>query len=93
MKFTTIIFLLTFTFASFAQQTNSDYICSNNSLEITFSAANDGKFRFKTREKETSFGKTFAARQNVFNEKVYLEWQVGYDALVEDVKSGKNLQS
>ncbi len=87
MKTTTIFFaILLFTFSTFAQQ---NYVCTNSSIELTFSAANDGKFRFKTREGETSFGKTFATRQKAFNEKVYLEWQVGYDALVEDVKSGK----
>ena len=79
-----IIFILTL--SSFAQQ---NYICTNNAIEITFSAANDGKFRFKTREGDTSFGKTFATRQKAFSEKVYLEWQIGYDAMVEDVKSGK----
>lgn len=85
----TYIIVLLFTFTSFAQQTQSNYVCSNNAIELTFSAANDGKFRFKTREKDESFGKTFATRQKAFNEKVYLEWQVGYDAMVEDVKSGK----
>ncbi|HRH42392.1 MAG TPA: R.Pab1 family restriction endonuclease [Pyrinomonadaceae bacterium] len=89
MKFTTIIFLLVLAFSTYGQEINSKYVCSNNSIELTFSAANDGKFRFKTREKDESFGKTFATRQNAFNEKVYLEWQIGYDALVEDVKSGK----
>lgn len=89
MKFVTIIFLLICAFVSFGQQTNSNYICSEKSITLSFSAANDGKFRFKTREKNESFGKTFATRQNAFNEKVYLEWQIGYDALVEDVKSGK----
>lgn len=79
-----IIFL--FTFSTFAQQ---NYSCPNNTIELTFSAANDGKFRFKTREKDQSFGQTFATRQKAFNEKVYLEWQIGYDAMVEDVKSGK----
>jgi hypothetical protein len=82
------IFFILFLFAvsSSAQQ---NYTCVNNSIEITFSAANDGKFRFKTRENESSFGKTFATRQKPFNDKVYLEWQIGYDAFIEDVKSGK----
>ncbi len=81
-----IVFILTFSIVSFAQQ---NYNCTEKSIEISFSAANDGKFRFKTRDENTAFGKTFAARQNKFGEKVYLEWQIGYDALVEDVKSGK----
>lgn len=86
-NFVNLFFILFLTVSFFGQQTN--YSCSNNSIELTFSAANDGKFRFKTRESSTNFGKTFATRQNAFNEKVYLEWQIGYDALVEDVKSGK----
>lgn len=84
LKFLFIISL--FTFSTFAQQ---NYTCVNNAIELTFSAANDGKFRFKTRKSETSFGETFATRQKPFNEKVYLEWQIGYDAMVEDVKAGK----
>lgn len=84
LKILFVVFLLAL--SSLAQQ---NYTCVNNSIELTFSAANDGKFRFKTRENDTSFGKTFATRQNKFNEKVYLEWQIGYDALVDDVKSGK----
>lgn len=87
MKTLTIFFvILLFSFSSFAQQ---NYTCVNGTIELTLPAANDGKFRFKTREKDIAFGKTFATRQKVFNEKVYLEWQVGYDAMVEDVKSGK----
>lgn len=87
MRFLKILIIILLTsFSYFAQQS---YSCVNNSIELTFSAANDGKFRFKTREKETSFGETFATRQKAFNEKVYLEWQIGYDAMVEDVKSGK----
>jgi hypothetical protein len=84
LKIFFIIFL--FTLSSFAQP---NYTCVNNAIELTFSASNNGKFRFKTREKNEIFGKTFATRQNAFHEKVYLEWQVGYDALVDDVKSGK----
>ena len=91
---TTLFFILALAILSFGQQTESaNYVCSENSIELTFSAANNGKFRFKTRDENISFGKTFATRQNVFTEKVYLEWQIGYDALVQDVKSGKNKQN
>jgi hypothetical protein len=81
-----ILLICVLTFSTFAQQ---NYSCVNNSIELTFSAANDGKFRFIIRKSDTSCGETFATRQKPFNEKVYLEWQIGYDALVEDVKSGK----
>lgn len=87
MKTLTIFFvILLFSLSAFAQQ---NYTCVNGTIEIIFPSANDGKFRFKTREQPTGFGKTFAARQKAFNEKVYLEWQVGYDAAVDDVKTGK----
>lgn len=82
--------VLFLTLSSFGQQAEStNYVCSNNSIELNFSASNNGKFRFKTRDGDINFGKTFATRQNVFSEKVYLEWQIGYDALVQDVESGK----
>jgi hypothetical protein len=87
MKLLFTFYFLLFTFSAFGQQ--AEYVCSNNSVELTFSAANDGKFRYKTREQTESFGKTFATRQKPLNEKVYLEWQIGYDAFVEDVKNGK----
>lgn len=97
MKITIIFFLLIFPLFCFGQQAqkveNANYFCSEKSLEINFPSANDGKFRFKTRENNSGFGKTFATRQKAFNEKVYLEWQVGYDAMVEDVKSGKKQTS
>ncbi len=87
MKTLTIFFvILLFSLSAFAQQ---NYTCVNGTIELTFSAANDGKFRFKTREKNEGFGKIFATRQKAFNEKVYLEWQIGYDAAVDDVKAGK----
>lgn len=87
---TTLFFILLSAVLSFAQQSEStNYTCSGNSIELNFPAANNGKFRFKTRDENINFGKTFATRQNIFNEKVYLEWQIGYDALVQDVKSGK----
>lgn len=83
-----VLCILLFAFSTFGQQ-SANYNCKNSLIEIAFSAANDGKFRFKTRDKNESFGKTFATRQKSFNENVYLEWQIGYDALVEDVKNGK----
>lgn len=91
MKISTLfLIVLLLTVSSFGQQTESfTYKCSENSIELSFPATNNGKFRFKTREKDESFGKTFATRQKFFNESVYLEWQIGYDALVTDVKSGK----
>ncbi len=87
MKILTILFALSLScFSAFGQVSR---VCSANSLELSFPSSNDGKFRFKTRNENIGFGKTFAARQKPFTDKVYLEWQIGYDALVEDVKSGK----
>ena len=80
--------------SSFGQQAASaNYTCSENSIRLNFSASNDGKFRFKTRDENVGFGKTFATRKNAFSEKVFLEWQIGYDALVQDVESGKKTTS
>jgi len=64
------------------------YETNSNEIVIKISASNDGKFRFKTRDDKAQFGDTFSTRKNNFTEKVYLEWQIGYDAVVNDVKKG-----
>lgn len=66
-----------------------DYVTKNKKLIIRIPAKTYQKFRFKTRENNLQFGKTFAARTTNFNENVYLEWQIGYDATVVDVENKK----
>ena len=61
----------------------------DNKILINILATNDGKFQFKMRETNLDFGEIFATRSKNFNEKIYLEWQLGYDAIVSDVKAGK----
>ena len=61
----------------------------DNKILVNISATNAGKFQFKTRESNLGFGEIFATRSKNFNEKIYLEWQLGYDATVSDVKTGK----
>ncbi len=57
---------------------------------VSFLPKNDGKFRFKIRENNFSFGDSFATTEKSFNDKVYLEWQIGYDAIVNDTKIKKD---
>jgi hypothetical protein len=66
-----------------------NYRANNKEIAIKISASNHGKFRFKTRDNNISFGHTFSTRNNNFTEKTYLEWQIGYDATTTDVKNGK----
>jgi hypothetical protein len=66
-----------------------DYQTDKDKITLNIGATNSGKFRFKTRENNLSFGDTFATRHNHFTNDVYLEWQIGYDALVSDVESGE----
>ncbi|MBU3968651.1 R.Pab1 family restriction endonuclease [Patescibacteria group bacterium] len=61
----------------------------NNKIIINIPATNAGKFQFKTRETGLGFGEIFATRSKNFNEKIYLEWQLGYDATISDIKAGK----
>ena len=61
----------------------------DNKIEINIPATNVGKFQFKTRETKLSFGEIFATRTKIFDEKIYLEWQIGYDAIISEVKKGK----
>jgi len=35
------------------------------------------------------FGETFSTRKLPFDEQTYLEWQIGYDATLNDIKKGK----
>lgn len=65
------------------------YETNSKEIIIKISASNQGKFRFKTRNDKLKFGETFSTRKNNFTENVYLEWQIGYDAVVNDVKNGK----
>lgn len=65
------------------------YEIRDKEIVLKIPASNDGKFRFKTRSNKLMFGESFSTRTINFNEDVYLEWQIGYDAVVADVESGK----
>lgn len=66
-----------------------DYRIEKDKIVLEIRATNNGKFRFKTRDSSLEFGTTFGTKGNNFSEKVYLEWQIGYDAIVSDVEKGK----
>ncbi len=62
----------------------------NDKIILYFLPKNDGKFRFKIRFNNFSFGESFATTTKPFTDKVYLEWQIGYDALIKDTIVGKD---
>jgi len=66
-----------------------EYVTDDREIIIKIPATNNGKFRFKTRSNNLKFGDTFSTRNNNFNENVYLEWQISYDATIADVAKGK----
>ena len=66
-----------------------NYEIKENKIILSIRATNDGKFRFKTRTNNLNFGNTFSTKGNNFSKDVYLEWQIGYDAIVKDVQAGK----
>lgn len=66
-----------------------EYIIKDKVILLAISAANAGKFRFKKRKNRYDFGETFSTRECCFDEQTYLEWQIGYDLPVKDVKEGK----
>ena len=66
-----------------------EYKIKNEEIYIPIPASNRGKFRFKTREDNFKFGDSFATRSKIFNDGVYLEWQIGYDATSQEIKKGK----
>ncbi len=49
------------------------------------------KFRVKFRESETQYGNPVATRQNTFDTKHYIEWQIGYDTMDQNNTSYNNL--
>jgi hypothetical protein len=62
---------------------------AEKNLILSIPAVNLGEFRFKFRKSNLDFGNSFPTRTEKFNENIYLEWLIGYDATVTDVKNGK----
>ena len=65
-----------------------EYIIKEKNIWLIISANNAGKFRFKKRKNRLDFGETFSTRECVFDDQTYLEWQIGYDVLMNDVEKG-----
>lgn len=68
-----------------------NYRAEDKKIIVEIPASNSGKFRLKTRSNNFGFGNSFAARSIVFNENVYLEWQIGYDATETDLRDEKKV--
>ena len=66
-----------------------EYAIKEKCIYLTVAAGNAGKYRFKKRKDRFDFGETFSTRKEQFDEEVYLEWQISYDATVKDVKAGE----
>lgn len=66
---------------------------NGKSIILKIRATNAGKFRFKKREKQLDFGEIFSTKEGCFDERTYLEWQIGYDVSVKDVESGEGKTS
>lgn len=64
-----------------------NYKIENNCIVLEFLANNEGKFRFKKREKNTDFGKSFSTRKEKFDNNTYLEWQIGYDVPINEIET------
>lgn len=57
----------------------------NDTIVINLPSKNAGKFRYKKRSEIGEYGKGFATATENFDEKTYIEWQIGYDVIVTDV--------
>ncbi|MEN6511849.1 MAG: R.Pab1 family restriction endonuclease [Chloroherpetonaceae bacterium] len=68
-----------------------EYIVKEKNILLMIPATNEGKFRFKKRKSRLDFGEIFATRKYPFDERTYLEWQIGYDATIRDVEIGEKV--
>jgi hypothetical protein len=66
-----------------------EYKVENNNILLVIPAANSGEYRFKKRKNRLDFGETFSTRKSIFDEQVYLEWQIGYAVPVKEVIAEK----
>jgi len=57
-----------------------------NELILHLPTKNKGKFRWKTREHNNDYGVAFATADIPFTDKSYIEWQIGYDAEINNEK-------
>ncbi len=62
---------------------------TDKQLIILIPNKNVGKFRFKRKDHIYQYGKSFASGTEKFDKKVYLEWQIGYDAYIKDIENRK----
>ena len=61
----------------------------NNKLFMEFPNKNKGKFRYKKKGK-SELSRSFSPIESKFEEDIYLEWQIGYDALLSDINKKKH---
>lgn len=66
---------------------------TNKGIRLSIPLKSQGKFRCKNRAAANEYGIGFAPKTQAFDEKSYVEWQIGYDAKIEDVKSKKKATS
>ena len=63
-----------------------EYVSKNGLLSVFLPSKNAGKFRYKTRDIFFEFGESYATATKPYKKNVYLEWQIGYDVLHNDLK-------
>ncbi len=68
---------------------NLKYTVTKEAIHLQIPITKPGRLRFKKRDDRYSFGRSFAAQKERFDDNTYLEWQIGYDVTVEDFTKGK----
>jgi hypothetical protein len=56
-------------------------------------AKTNGKVRVKKRKMIYEYGYPVATRSTEFSQDMYIEWQIGYDAILNDIENGKKFTS
>lgn len=65
---------------------NAKISSQKDGVHVSLPLTSQGKFRCKTRRNCLEFGQGFAPKTEIISADAYLEWQIGYDAIVGSEK-------
>ena len=74
-----------------ADQPSIKIVKKDDSLNVYVPLTSQGKFRCKIRDNFQEYGTGFAPKSTLIPSNAYVEWQIGYDRLLNDEKKTTSL--